>query len=114
MREPATIDEHAFSELKESVGADFIGELIDTFLADGPRMLSEMRQALAAGDAEAFRRAAHTLKSNSATFGALTLSALAKELEMMGKAGALEGAADKLMQLEAEYRKTEDELRKIK
>ena len=34
-------------------------------------MLAELRDALAGGDADAFRRAAHSLKSNSNTFGAL-------------------------------------------
>ena len=41
-------------------------------------------RALAAGDAERFRRAAHSLKSNSNTFGALALGALARELELGG------------------------------
>ena len=114
MPEPTTVDEKLFEELKESVGADFIGELIDAFLTDAPRMLAEMHQALSAGSAEGFRRPAHSFKSNSATFGALTLSALAKELEMMGKGGALEGAPDKLAQLEAEYKRVQDELERLK
>jgi HPt (histidine-containing phosphotransfer) domain-containing protein len=114
MPNPTTIDPKVFEELKENVGADFVGELIETFLTDAPRMFAEMHQALGTGDAEGFRRAAHSLKSNSATFGALPLSALAKELEMMGKAGALDGASGKLTQLEAEYKKAEDALKKLK
>ena len=39
-----------------------------------------IRRALSDGDCEAFRRAAHSLKSNSATFGAMTLSAQCREL----------------------------------
>jgi hypothetical protein len=35
--------------------------------------------------------------------GALTLSALAKELEMMGKGANLEGAAAKLAEADTEY-----------
>jgi hypothetical protein len=35
--------------------------------------------------------------------GAMALSALAKDLEMMGKAGTLEGAAPKIAQAETEY-----------
>jgi HPt (histidine-containing phosphotransfer) domain-containing protein len=108
------IDNKVFAELKENVGADFIGELIDTYLTDAPHMVADMHQALATGDADGFRRAAHSLKSNSATFGAMTLSALAKELEMMGKSGTLEGAPGKLTQLEAEYKKAEEELKKAK
>jgi HPt (histidine-containing phosphotransfer) domain-containing protein len=114
MPENDTIDAKVFEGLKQNVGADFIGELIDTFLGDAPRMLADMRQALDAGDADSFRRAAHSFKSNSATFGAESLAAHAKELEMMGKAGTLDGALPKLAQLEAEYNQVRSELEKLK
>ena len=45
-------------------------------------MLAELRAARAAADADRFRRAAHSLKSNSHTFGALGLGALARDLEL--------------------------------
>lgn len=114
MPNPTIIDDRVFQELKENVGADFIGELIDTFLADAPRMLADMHRALAASNADDFRRAAHSFKSNSATFGAFELSGLAKELEMMGKAAAMDGAPGKLKQLEKEYATAKDELEKRK
>ena len=47
-------------------------------------MLAELKRALAADQAEPFRRAAHSLKSNANTFGALALGALARELELGG------------------------------
>jgi HPt (histidine-containing phosphotransfer) domain-containing protein len=77
----ATIDAATFAELQESAGADFVKELVQTFLEEAPAMLSELRESLAAGQADAFRRAAHSLKSNSLTFGALALAALARELD---------------------------------
>jgi HPt (histidine-containing phosphotransfer) domain-containing protein len=66
-------------------------------------MLAELRRARAAGDGERFRRAAHSLKSNSHTFGAQALGALARELELRGLAAdaALDAAA--LDALEAAY-----------
>ena len=81
-----TIDPHAFAELQANAGADFVKELIDTFFEEAPTMLDEMRAALAAGDAETFRRAAHSLKSNSQTFGAVALGALARDAELAGLA----------------------------
>ena len=54
-------------------------------------------------DAELFRRAAHSLKSNSARIGALKLSELAKGLEMIGKAGRLAEVSDTVALAEAEY-----------
>ena len=105
MSNSAVIDPTVFSELFTSIGSDqtFLNELIDTFLGDSPRLLAQMRDALAANNVDAFRRAAHSLKSNSANLGALNLSALAKELELMAKAGLLDGAGEKIPPLEVEY-----------
>lgn len=84
------IDKATFEELKQMSGADFINELIDAFLEDGPSMIQSMQAALEARDAESFRRNAHSLKSNAYTFGATELGILAKELEFMGKENNLE------------------------
>lgn len=80
----AVIDPHTFDELQANAGADFVAELVDTFAEEAPLLLAEMRAALAAGAAERFRRAAHSLKSNSSTFGATGLAATARELELGG------------------------------
>ena len=87
MATPA-IDPVVFAELQATAGADFVGELVDTFLEEAPPMLAELGEAHAAGSAEAFRRAAHSLKSNASTFGAATLAAMARELELQGLAAA--------------------------
>ncbi|MEO8922758.1 MAG: Hpt domain-containing protein [Caldimonas sp.] len=80
----AVIDPHTFDELQANAGADFVAELVDTFAEEAPQLLAEMRGALAAGSAERFRRAAHSLKSNSSTFGAERLAAMARGLELGG------------------------------
>ena len=80
----AAIDPHTFDELQANAGADFVAELVDTFAEEAPPLIAEMRSALAAGAAERFRRAAHSLKSNSSTFGATRLAAMARELELGG------------------------------
>ena len=65
-----TIDRATFAELEQTAGAEFAVELVDTFLTEAPTMLADLRRALAVGDADAFRRTAHSLKSNGNTFGA--------------------------------------------
>jgi histidine phosphotransfer protein HptB len=80
----ATIDESVFRELQAAAGADFVAELVDTFLEEAPGMLAELREAHAQGNAEAFRRAAHSLKSNGLTFGAAPLADAARALELGG------------------------------
>ena len=109
----ATIDQATFDELKATAGAEFVAELVDTFLAEAPAMLADLRRALAAGNADTFRRAAHSLKSNSNTFGALTLGALAKNLELTGIAPAVEAKGATLDALTAEYARVAAALKEL-
>jgi HPt (histidine-containing phosphotransfer) domain-containing protein len=78
------IDLAVFTELQATSGLEFVVELVDTFLKEAPGMLAELRRARADGNAERFRRAAHSLKSNANTFGAVSLAAQARELELKG------------------------------
>ncbi|MGE5250695.1 MAG: Hpt domain-containing protein [Bacteroidota bacterium] len=99
------IDPAAFAGFFDSLGGDvgFLTELVDEYLASSPGLIAGMHQALAAGDAATLQRAAHTLKSGSASFGGLAFAAQCKELEDMGKAGMLDAAPEKLAALEAAY-----------
>lgn len=78
------IDHTVFDGLKDTAGAEFVVELVGTFFEEAPTLLAEMRQALAAGDLPTLKRAAHSLKSNASTFGALPLAALARAVELGG------------------------------
>lgn len=104
------LDAATFGALQESVGSDFVGELIDTFLEDSPQLIASMKSALAQNDLDSFRRAAHSLKSNSNNFGATILAAQSKELEMMAREGSLKGAAEKLVGVESEFAKVRQAL----
>jgi HPt (histidine-containing phosphotransfer) domain-containing protein len=99
------INDPTFARLLDSVGGDteFLGELMETYFSNTVTLFASMRHAVAAGDAAELRRAAHSLKSNSADFGALTLAALCKELEEMGKAGVLAGADERVAVAAAAY-----------
>jgi len=97
------IDSATFTELKETAGADFVAELVETFLVEAPAMIAELRSAYAAGDAERFRRNAHSLKSNGNTFGALALATLARQLELGGIEPVRAAAGAPLDALDAEY-----------
>ncbi len=105
------LDRSTFEELRQMSGPDFIDELVDTFLEDAPGLIREMRTALQARDAETFRRAAHSLKSNSATFGATRLSIMAKELEGLGRENKLEAAARLLPAVEPAFDAVAEELK---
>ena len=92
----SAIDTTVFNELREATGEDFVRELVQTFLDEAPTLLAALRAAIAPGDAAAFRRAAHSLKSNGNTFGATVLAAQARDLEHESLQGLREGAAARL------------------
>ena len=92
------VDRDVLARLADGVGGDtaFVSELIDQFGADAPALLLEARTALDAGDAPTLRRAAHTLKSNAATFGARSLAEESRALEEAAKSGDLGACAPML------------------
>ncbi len=102
MAEP-TIDRATFDELQEAAGAAFVMELVDTFLTEAPLLLDELRRSCARREADAFRRAAHSLKSNANTFGARALGAMAKELELGGLAPVVAANGQSIDALAQEY-----------
>jgi HPt (histidine-containing phosphotransfer) domain-containing protein len=97
------IDPDVFGELREAAGADFVGELIDTFAEEAPGMFAALRAARATDDGDGFRRAAHSLKSNANTFGAIGLGARARELELAGLAADTVSDDAAIIALEAAY-----------
>jgi len=99
------IDPITFAGLLDSLGGDvdFLSELVDAFLASSPDLLAGIGQAIAGGEPSALQRAAHSLKTGSASFGALAFAARCKELEEMAKKGALADAQARCEALEAAY-----------
>jgi HPt (histidine-containing phosphotransfer) domain-containing protein len=100
-----TLDSVALEELLETVGDDreFLAELIETYLGDSPGLFEELRAGLTTGDAVAVRRAAHTLKSTSASFGATRLAGICREMETSAGAADLADLPPRLAAAEAEF-----------
>ena len=99
------LDQPTLSGLLDSLGGDvdFLKELVYAYLDSTPGLFAAMRQAATAGDAVGLQRAAHTLKTGSANMGALGLASLCKNLEDMGRAGVLDGAAERIDAAAAAY-----------
>jgi HPt (histidine-containing phosphotransfer) domain-containing protein len=98
-----TIDGATFNELRDTAGAEFVTELVDTFLEEAPQMLADLKRARDSADADRFRRAAHSLKSNGATFGALEFASLARTLELGGLAADPARDVEAIAALDAAY-----------
>lgn len=97
MAEP--LDPGAMEGLVEMAGGDreFVGTLIDEYLADAGALVVSLREATG----EELVRAAHTLKGMSATFGAGRLTAICSELERAARNG--DRPADLVAAAEGEY-----------
>jgi len=78
-------------------------KVIDKYLSSSRQLIETMRTAVSQRDAGVLHRTAHSLKSSSATLGALRLAALCKEVEAMGRTNALDGVASLWEKIEAEY-----------
>ena len=90
--DPPVLDEATLADVQASVAddAEFVADLVRTYLADGPTHLAAIADAVAADDAAALVRPAHTLKSSSATVGAMRISARARRIEMAARAGSID------------------------
>ncbi len=113
---PEIIDGSALERLRMTLGKQvdtLLPTLIKTFINDGARLLDEASRALEQKNAQDLRRAAHTLKSNGATFGAALLSTVAKQLEQLGREEQFKGAAELIERAKREFSKAKTELEKI-
>jgi signal transduction histidine kinase/DNA-binding response OmpR family regulator/HPt (histidine-containing phosphotransfer) domain-containing protein len=107
------LDLAVVERLRRTVGAGFLDELVSTFLEDSQDLVGTMRRALEGIDATSLRRAAHSLKSNAAGFGAMTLSALARDVETLAKSESLEAAAPWVERLAGECERVARALREV-
>jgi two-component system sensor histidine kinase BarA len=92
------------SELMERVDDDleFLADTVQMLEADGRALMVELNTAVAAGDAPAIGRTAHTLKGMISNFCAPAVQTLALDVEKAGKAGDAAGAAAASAKLEPE------------
>ena len=97
----------------DDYGEDFLVELIGDYVEDSTARVAHLAQA-AAGDAAALTLEAHTLKSSSASLGAETLSALAKRLEELGRAGDLAALAVEVAQFVEQFGVVKTSLEKLR
>ncbi len=98
-RGPDVLDSAALDRLRQLDPGERNGLLVrvlQTYTLSLERMLVQWRKARAAGDTNAMRVMAHTLKSSSASVGALALSALCADVEARLRDQRLDGVEAQL------------------
>ncbi|MFL6258231.1 MAG: ATP-binding protein [Thermoanaerobaculia bacterium] len=88
--------------LGESSGKPLLRSLVETYMAETPRRLARLREAVLRADADDLTFVAHSLKGISAQIGVVRVAELSAEIERMGRDAQLDGAAGLLAELERE------------
>lgn len=109
----AAIDQTVLQAFRSTMGANasvFLKQLIDIYLEETPLLLQTLATSLTQADAAAMKQAAHTLKSSSASLGAMGFSQLCQELEKLGESGTTTETKHLLTQLQFEYERVKTAL----
>lgn len=83
--------------------SEFLAEVIGVYFEEAARVVRSLVAAASIGDALLLKYQAHSLKSSSATLGAMTLSQLCYALESMTGTGTTAGAQNIVLQICSEY-----------
>jgi HPt (histidine-containing phosphotransfer) domain-containing protein len=90
-----------------------IERVVRAFESSSDKLLPQLRDALAQGDSATIRHVAHTLKSSSASVGALSLSRLCAEIETMIREGSEKGIETRVARIHAEVEGARRALRRL-
>lgn len=89
-----------------------VGRAIGLYIDNAPKLIDEIRGYRSAKDLVEVRRAAHSLKSSSASLGATIVAGLSKTIEHAAAQGDFEIIGATVSSLESEYWRAASELRK--
>lgn len=92
------VDSATIEQLREVMEDEF-EDLLQTYLDTAPVELGRIYNALRVLDAKALAHSAHTLKGSSANLGAVGLSNLCRDLEILGKANQMDDETARLVDL---------------
>jgi CheY-like chemotaxis protein/HPt (histidine-containing phosphotransfer) domain-containing protein len=106
---PRTFDE---ADLLARVAGDraLLAEVIQLFLAEGPRLRAELAAVVDGADPDPVARIAHRIKGMLASLSARPASALARELEERARRGEIAGLHEHAERLDQAVRAVEAEL----
>jgi PAS domain S-box-containing protein len=102
---PPLLEQRVVAELR-STDPDLLRELVELFRSHAPGLVSNLKEAVAVGEAEGVRRGAHKLKGAAASLGARALASVCAELEARGRHGAVADVAATVPALDRLLRET--------
>ncbi|MCK5544075.1 MAG: response regulator [Desulfobulbaceae bacterium] len=81
-----------------------LGKIINLYLENSSGLITTVLKSVEQGDGAALCEAAHSLKSSSANLGAVSMAAVCKKLEDMGREGRTDAAKALIGRIESEYK----------
>jgi len=99
----------------ERIGGDeeLLNEVFELYLEDTPKKIAELGEYLRDGYAEGAKRIAHSIKGSSASIGAEGMRGITNEIQHLTRDGDVAGALDKLEEMETEFTRLVEALRKV-
>jgi signal transduction histidine kinase/DNA-binding response OmpR family regulator len=107
-REPS-LDCAQMESMRKALGEDF-DDLITTYLEGVEDMLRVIPLAWETSDLKELERQAHSIKSSSASVGAMVLSKLARKMEEQARAGELAEVPEQVEEMELEFQRVRKSL----
>jgi len=112
--QPASvIDKPLLAELEQLGGKDFVLELVEEFFSDTRRLVNELRDAAATGDAHKFRLEAHGLQSASANIGAKSVHEICVSWRKITSAELIQNGSEEIDRLVRELERTRGALKAL-
>ena len=97
-------------DLERQGSINLLQRVVRLYLDSTPALLEDLRRSIERSEPDGMRRAAHSLKSSSANMGALRLSALCKEVEMLGRSGTVGDAPNLRVEILQEFERVRQAL----
>lgn len=95
--------DHAAINKRLMGDADLLQTVCNAFLTDMPQQIDSLKAHLDAEDIASAANRMHTIKGAAANVGGMALSALAAELEMVGKAGNMGQFRERLADVDSHF-----------
>jgi histidine phosphotransfer protein HptB len=101
-------------ELEQETDFEFVLELIDIYLSEGPKQIQAISSAVESRNLQSLMVTAHTLKGSSLNLGATDLGALCLKLELIGREAQTIPSGTNTSEIEQEFERVKLQLQQFK
>ena len=102
----------AIRRLEEKGSSGLVRRVLESYMKQTPRLLSDSEQAIEDGRGDAIQKVSHSLRSSSVTVGAMKLSSLCRDLETGNGAATPSRISHLFAEIAQEYEHVSNELGK--